>query len=97
MARSVRPYNGDIRSVRVANRARVVETLFRSGKGGREPLAPPGEGGTHVHHQSSRRCGIGAVTSRPAGASTNEELLAFMHGLTIAQVRQMLAEGRDGR
>lgn len=96
MATGVRPYNGVIRSVRVVHRARVVETLFRSGKGGREPLAPPGEGGNHVHYQSSRQNGIGSVTSRPAGASTPEELLAFIHGLTVAEVRQMLAEGRDG-
>lgn len=80
----------------MASRARVVETLFRSGKGGREPLAPPGEGGSHIHYQSTRRVGVGAVTSRPAGGCTDEELLAFTHGLTVGEVRRILAEGRDG-
>lgn len=76
------------------DRARVIETMFRAGKGGREPLAPPGEGGNHVHYQSTRRIGVGCVTSRPAGAATDEEWLAFKHGLTVAQVRQILKEAR---
>lgn len=79
------------------NRARVVETLFRAGKSGREPLAPPGEGGTHIHYQGTKQIGIGCRTSRPAAACTDEEWLAFRHGLTVAEVRQMLAEQRNGR
>lgn len=76
-------------------RTRVIESLFRSGSKGREPLAPPGEGGVHVHYQSSRRIGVGCITSRPAGASTDEEYLAFKHGLTVAQVKQLLKEARS--
>lgn len=75
-------------------RTRVIESMFRSGARGREPLAPPGEGGNHVHYQASRRIGVGCVTSRPASASTAEEYLAFKHGLTIAEVRKILKESR---
>lgn len=79
------------------SRARVIETLFRHGKGGLEPLAPPGEGGTHIHYQGSRQAGIGCKTSRSASACTDEEWLAYRHGLTVAEVRRMLAEERNGR
>ena len=76
------------------HRARVIESMFRAGPGGREPLAPPGEGGSHVHYQASRRIGVGCVTSRPAGASTFEEYLAFKHGLTVIQVKKLLREAK---
>lgn len=75
-------------------RARGVESMFRAGSKGREPLAPPGEGGSHVHYQSSRQTGIGCVTSRPAGAASDEEFLAWLHGITVTEVRQLMAEAR---
>lgn len=74
------------------NRARVIETLFRTGKGGREPLAPPGEGGTHIHYQASRQTGIGTKTSRQPGAATDVEYLAWKHGVTVSEVRRILKE-----
>lgn len=79
------------------NRARVVETMFRAGPRGREPLAPPGEGGTHVHYQGTKKSGIGCITSRRPGALTSEEFLALKHGLTVAQVRRLLAGDTYGR
>lgn len=78
------------------DRARAIETLFRKGKGGLEPLAPPNEGGTHVHYQATRLCGVGCKTSRSPAASTDEEWLAFQHGITVAEVRKLIAEARDG-
>lgn len=77
------------------SRARPVESMFRAGAKGREPLAPPGEGGTHVHYVASRQVGIGSVTSRHPAASTDEEFLAWRHGLTVAEVRKLLAEARQ--
>lgn len=77
------------------DRARVIETLFRNGKGGREPLAPPGEGGSHVHYTSSG-LGIGCKTSRPPGATTDEEWMALRHGLTVIQLRELLRESANG-
>lgn len=77
-------------------RARINETLFRTTAHGREALAPPGEGGTHVHYTPHRRAGLGCVTSRPPGALTDEEYLALEHGLTLAQVRAILREAADG-
>ena len=73
-------------------RARINETLFRTTAHGREALAPPGEGGTHVHYVGCKRVGLGCVTSRPAGALTDEEFLALQHGMTLAQVRAVLRE-----
>lgn len=77
-------------------RARINETLFRTTAHGREALAPPGEGGSHVHYQPRRRVGLGCVTSRPAGSLTDEEYLALEHGLTLAQVRAILKEAANG-
>lgn len=86
-------------------RARVHETLFRNGPGGREPLAPPGEGGTHVHHQPSKQVGLGCITSRQRPEVTFWELLAWtlsgegdpsralVPGCTVAQAMRLHAEG----
>lgn len=74
------------------NRARVEESLFRNTSRGREPLAPPGEGGNHIHYQSPRHCGIGCITSRRPGSLTTLEYLAIRHGLTLAQVMKLLGE-----
>lgn len=97
MAKPVHPYNKGVRSIRPVSRARAVESMFRAGSKGREPLAPPGEGGNHIHYASSRRTGIGSVTSRKPGAATDEEYLAWLHGLTVAEVRRIMAEGHDDR
>ncbi len=77
-------------------RARINETLFRTTAHGREALAPPGEGGTHVHYQPRRRVGLGCITSTPPGALTDEEFLALQHGLTLAEVKTILREAADG-
>lgn len=90
-------YNGGKRDKDMIARARVHETLFRSTAGGREPLAPPGEGGTHVHYQPSRRVGIGCVTSKPAGMRpklTFFEMLALRLGVTLAEAKRLHAEGK---
>lgn len=77
------------------DRARVIETMFRAGKGGREPLAPPGEGGSHVHYAASRRIGVGVITSRNPHAASDEEFLAWRHGLTVTEVRKIIAEANE--
>lgn len=79
----------------MTQRARINETVFRQSARGREALAPPGEGGTHIHYQSSRRIGIGCITSKRPGTLTDIEYLALKHGLTVAQVTQYLREARD--
>lgn len=97
METPVRAYNGGIRSVRQVIRTRVYESMFRRGPKGLEPLAPPGEGGAHIHYVTSKRSGIGCITSRRAGSLTDEEFLALKHGLTVAEVRRLLAGDEYGR
>lgn len=78
-------------------RARAQETVFRSTAGGREPLAPPSAGGTHVHYQSSRRVGIGCITSQPHGMRpklTFFEMLALRLGVTVTEAMRLHAEGK---
>jgi hypothetical protein len=79
----------------VTQRARIDEALFRQTARGREALAPPGEGGTHVHYQSPRHVGIGCITSKRPGSLSDLEYLAIKHGLTVEQVRKFLEEARD--
>lgn len=43
---------------------RAVVSHYRSGGGGREPLAAPGEGGDHIHYQPPRHQGLGVILSR---------------------------------
>ena len=64
-------------------RARIEETQHRHGPRGLEPLAPPGEGGTHVHYIPSKQTGLGCITSRPKSDITFFELLAFRLGCNI--------------
>jgi hypothetical protein len=79
-------------------RARVEESLFRHTARGREALAPPAEGGSHVHYQPLRRTGIGCITSRrdPSIATQQQflELLAFEMKTDIATVRSILQRDR---
>lgn len=86
-------------------RARVHETLFRHGAKGREALAPPGEGGDHVHYQPQKHVGIGVVTSRPRPAVTFWEQLAWelsgegdpnraaVPGCTVRQAKALFDQG----
>lgn len=86
-------------------RARVHETLFRRGVKGREAMAPPGEGGTHVHYQASKSVSVGCVTSRPHPEITFWELLAWqlsgegnpanavVPGCTVALAKRMYEQG----
>lgn len=78
----------------MTQRARINETMFRATAHGREALAPPGEGGTHVHYVATRQIGIGCITSRRPGTLTDLEYLALKHGLTVAQVQKFLAEAQ---
>lgn len=77
-------------------RARTQETVFRHGPGGREPLAAPNEGGSHVHYSSLQRSGLGCITSTPLGHKplTFEEMLALKLGVTLVEARRLLAEGK---
>jgi len=69
------------------------DSLFRSTAQGREPLAPPGAGGFHVHVPVMRRAGIGSKTSI-AGATgppvyqrmTDLEYLAITSGKTVREL-----------
>lgn len=74
-------------------RARIHETLFRHGAKGREALAPPGEGGNHVHYQPKRSVGIGCITSRPQQEVTFWERLAFELGTTVPTAKRLWEEG----
>lgn len=58
-------------------RARVYETLFRRTAKGREAMAPPGEGGDHVHYQPTQKVGIGVVTSKKRHEWSFFQVLAF--------------------
>ena len=72
------------------------EWLFRTTRRGREPLAAPEEGGSHVHYQPTQRAGIGSITSKRPGHRplTFLEYLALRSGMTLAEVEKLHAEGR---
>lgn len=82
-------------------RQRLDETQFRHTAKGREPLAPPGAGGDHVHYQPLKRAGIGCITSR--GKSDNGigfwQLLAFTLSeqtgqyVTVSAAKKAFEEG----
>lgn len=86
-------------------RARIQETLFRHSAKGREALAPPGEGGHHVHYQPLKRSGLGTITSSAHPTSTFWELLAWrlsgegdrsqatVPGCTATQAKKLFEEG----
>ena len=77
-------------------RQRPDETQFRHGPGGREPLAPPGRAGDHVHYTPMKRAGLGVITSRdakPTCAVTFFELLAFELGCNVETARRLFEEG----
>lgn len=89
-------------------RQRPDETQFRHGAGGREPLAPPGQAGDHVHYTPLRRAGLGCITSReqrPTSAHSFFELLAWelsgagdpakavVPGCTLSQAKRMFDQG----
>jgi len=74
-------------------RARVHESLFRHGSKGREPLAPPGEGGNHMHYRPRKSVSIGCITSRPRQELGFFELLAFEMGCNVATAKQLWHEG----
>lgn len=71
---------------------RIQDALFRQTARGREPLATPNEGGSHVHYQSMKRVGVGCITSRPAGKPkplTFYEMLAIRLGVDVATARRL--------
>lgn len=87
------------------SRARINEALFRRSAKGREVMAPPGEGGDHVHYTPSKKVGIGVTTSRPRPTVTFWELLAWklsgegdatkalVPGCTVTQAKRLYEEG----
>lgn len=78
-------------------RQRPDETQFRHGPGGREPLAPPGAGGDHVHYTPKKSVGIGCITSRRDPATFTQlsffEQLAFELKCSVATARKLFDEG----
>lgn len=79
------------------DRARMHASLFRQTARGREPLATPGEGGTHVHYSGLKRAGIGCITSRPAGKSappTFYERLAYALGVDVTTAKRLHLENK---
>jgi len=79
------------------DRARMHESLFRQTARGREPLAPPNQGGSHVHYVGLKRSGIGCITSRPAGQSappTFYERLAYALGVDVTTARRLHLENK---
>lgn len=89
----------------MVSRARVHETLFRHGSKGREPLAPPNEGGTHVHYQNFKSVSLGCISSRKHREVTFWERLAWalagegdpsqatVPGCTVQQAKAMYDQG----
>jgi len=75
------------------SRARVNESMFRHTAHGREALAPPGEGGEHVHYQPRRSVGIGCVTSRPESKITFWERLAYELGVHVDTAKKLWEQG----
>ena len=67
------------------------ESLFRHTARGREPLSAPDEGGTHLHYTPTRRVGVGSITSNKM---TYLEYLAIRSGMTLAEVKRLLDEGK---
>jgi hypothetical protein len=55
-------------------------------------LAPPGEGGTHVHYEPRKSVGIGCITSRK-GELTFFERLAFELGVNVSTARKLWEQG----
>ena len=76
----------------MTQRARIDECVFRWSAKGREALAPPGEGGCHIHYQGTRKVGIGSITSKRPGAMTDIEWLAIRNGMTVVEVMKALEE-----
>jgi hypothetical protein len=77
----------------VIDRARTSECQFRRSGGGREELAPPNHGGTHVHYSSRERVGIGCITSRPRPTITFFERLAFELKCSVETAKQLYSQG----
>jgi len=79
----------------VIRRQRPDESAFRHGPRGREPLAPPGQGGEHVHYQPLKRAGIGCITSREPKSSgvTFFEVLAYELGCSVITAKRLFEEG----
>lgn len=75
------------------SRARVEETMFRHTAKGREALAPPGEGGNHIHYQPRRSVGIGCITSRPRNELTFFERLAFELRVNVQTAKSLWEQG----
>lgn len=75
------------------SRARVHESLFRSGPNGREALAPPGEGGSHIHYSPRRSVGIGCITSKKSVDLTFFERLARELNCTPRTARELWEKG----
>lgn len=76
----------------MSNVGRLESSLYRTTSAGREPLAPPNEGGTHVHYVGLRRAGLGCITSRRRGETappTFYERLAYELGVNIAEARRL--------
>lgn len=61
---------------------------FRARRGGREILPPAGHGVDRIRVRESGRVGIGSITSRRT--ATDLEVLAFIHGITVAEVKRRL-------
>jgi len=72
---------------------RVKETLFRHTAKGREALAAPGQGGTHVFYEPRRSVGLGCITSRRTQPPTFFERLAYELGVHISVAKRMWREG----
>jgi hypothetical protein len=68
------------------------ECQFRRAGGGREPMAPPGAGGMHVHYSARERVGIGCVTSRPL-RPTFYDLLAAELGVDVGTAKKLHEKG----
>jgi len=75
------------------SRARINETMFRHSAKGREALAPPGEGGTHVHYEPRRSVGVGSITSRRQPTATFWEVLAYELGCNVTTAKRLWEEG----
>ena len=75
------------------SRARINEATFRHTAQGREALAPPGEGGEHVHYQPKKSVGIGCITSRPKPTVTFWEVLAYELGCNVDTAKKLWKQG----
>lgn len=77
----------------VIDRARTSECQFRRVSGGREQMAPPNQGGTHVHYSVRERVGIGCITSRPRPTVTFFEQLAYELGCNAETAKKLYEQG----